>query len=183
MICFGCSVMIYILHCATTMMKIYPLFLIKLYDLEILIMWYKCGQIGYNITELIVRNGLFFLVTCGSIGLCSASYILIRLNHQLPPIVVTMYFIGYLCIALMAKIGWGMITMVDRETKQDLNLLELRLTRKIRTMKEYVKIVKSLRPVAAPIGFGNYTFFRAKKTNELMFGSLVVNNTISLLLI
>lgn len=79
----GFSCVISEMQCITTVLKIGPLFVTKireLYDLHVLIMWYKFWQIQYAIFEFIVRNTLlvFLLVFCTF--LISASYIIVRLH-------------------------------------------------------------------------------------------------------
>lgn len=190
LISYASSGAIYILHCGFTVLKTCPLFLTrvdKLYDLNVLIVWFKCGQISHNIAERLTRNSMLLAVVGGNIGVCSITFSLIRLNHQLKPILVASGWVGFICVGIMAKICWGIITMVHSETEYGLHaLIKLRVIRKIKTIwerKVHMKIVKAMKPIAFPVGFGDFTFFRVKKSNELVFATIIVNNTISLLLL
>lgn len=190
MTCFLCSGLIYISQCGQTLLKIWPLFLtriVKLYDLNVLTGWFKCGQISHNMAEPLVRNGMCFFVLCLNVGMCCGSYVLIRLSHQLSVVTIMGSWAAYVGMAGMTIVGWGVLTMVHSETKYSLSVLvKLRVIRKIRTVRErriHFKVVRAMRPIAIPVGFGGHTFFRAKKSNELMFGMIVLNNTVSLLLL
>lgn len=189
MIGFGFCVVIFILNCIQTMLKIAPLFLTRtrnLYNLNVLIRWFKCFQIGNYIAAPMQRNAILFGVIGCNVTLTSVSYALIRLNHELQGILIAGGWVGYLLVAMVIKFGWGMISGIHSNTKYCLKILvQWGVLSRIGTIRErrlHSKILKSMRPIELPVGLGSYTFFYAKKSNELIFGMYAVDNTISLLL-
>lgn len=126
MICYTVAHVIYNLHCINTLLKLGPLFLtkiIKLYDLNILIAWLKCGQIGYNIIEQIMRNSILLGVLGMNLGLICITIILIRLNHQLSTVMSFAALIGFFSIVCLVKIVWGILATVNSDTRCCINCL------------------------------------------------------------
>lgn len=190
MINIGFSSVLFAIQCHTTALTIFPLFLTKigkLYDLHVLIMWYKCFQIEVSRAQFVVRNTISVgLLGCNTLFIVF-SYTLIRLHNTFSAVVLLHYTICFMCIALVVKFGWGRISNFATESGHCLaGLVHLRTLRRIKTVRErrlHCKVVKAMRPIQVPVGIMNYTFFHAKQSNELLLIMYFVDNTISLLLV
>lgn len=91
MVCIGFCSVIHVVKCINTVLKIGPLFVTKirkLYDLQVLIMWYKFCQVQFAIAEYVVRNTIFLMLTTFCTFLTLACYILIRLHAERPDVVM-----------------------------------------------------------------------------------------------
>lgn len=153
---------------------------------------YNWAQVAFRVLEGFLKQvtlaTICGMVTCIIVG----AYVLVRFHGEFSYRIISVDGSVLVIMVIVTRIWYGMCAEVNRLTQKFLNLLK---SWKVLPgmlnpfMAEYansfkrnihVRFVKSMRPIALLVGWGDFTFFSANAKNGIYILNIVMDQTVAL---